>query len=347
MKQLCIVGAGPAGLAAAWALRDAPVTVTIIEKSRGVSGRATTRRRPHGRYDHGAQYFKVPDALHTLIHDTWSQEGLFAIDKPVWTFGADAAPTPSEPSRANTQHWCYTQGINQLGKHILAASEAELHTQTRVSALQHNTDDGKWSVLDDARRVLGRFDAVLITAPSPQAAEIVESSGMEMSLRDRLSHALRRGRYKAVISLMLGYQAGLSKDFPFYALVNEDKVHDVGWLAFEHCKPERVAAGEALILLQMSEAWSVAHFRVETETLIEKAVAYTNELLDLSLAAPDWHDIQRWRFALPDTLVDVTAMTPGMEKGLFFAGDSFVGGRVHRALTHGLEMADTLKDWLR
>ncbi|MDX1531103.1 MAG: NAD(P)-binding protein, partial [Rhodothermales bacterium] len=62
---LAIIGAGAAGLAAAFGLRDSGVAVTLFEKSRGVSGRAATRRRTADgqtwRYDHGAQYVKAPE----------------------------------------------------------------------------------------------------------------------------------------------------------------------------------------------------------------------------------------------------------------------------------------------
>ena len=60
MNKLAIIGAGPSGLAAAYALKDEPLEITMLEKSRGVSGRAATRRREGACYDHGANYFKTP-----------------------------------------------------------------------------------------------------------------------------------------------------------------------------------------------------------------------------------------------------------------------------------------------
>ncbi|MFQ3320556.1 MAG: renalase, partial [Natronomonas sp.] len=56
--ELAIVGAGAAGAAATYALRDTDVDVTVFEKSRGVCGRAATRRKHGCRYDHGANYVK-------------------------------------------------------------------------------------------------------------------------------------------------------------------------------------------------------------------------------------------------------------------------------------------------
>ena len=54
-KRLAIIGAGPAGLAAAWKLRDAgDIEITMFEKSQGVFGRAATRSRHGVRLDPGA-----------------------------------------------------------------------------------------------------------------------------------------------------------------------------------------------------------------------------------------------------------------------------------------------------
>ncbi len=54
--KVAIIGAGLAGLTAANILKDS-VEITIFEKSRGVSGRMSTRYADPYYFDHGAQYF--------------------------------------------------------------------------------------------------------------------------------------------------------------------------------------------------------------------------------------------------------------------------------------------------
>lgn len=57
MKQIAIVGAGTAGLAAAQRLRKPDLVITLFDKSRGLGGRMATRRIEDLQFDHGAQYF--------------------------------------------------------------------------------------------------------------------------------------------------------------------------------------------------------------------------------------------------------------------------------------------------
>jgi predicted NAD/FAD-dependent oxidoreductase len=81
--DVAIVGAGVARLTAAPALRDRGLRVLVLEKSRGLGGRAATRRRGEGRIDHGAQFFTARDARFRARVDTWLATG----DVLVWTRG--------------------------------------------------------------------------------------------------------------------------------------------------------------------------------------------------------------------------------------------------------------------
>lgn len=44
-REIRVVGAGMAGAGVAHSLREADADVTVLEKSRGVGGRAATRRK--------------------------------------------------------------------------------------------------------------------------------------------------------------------------------------------------------------------------------------------------------------------------------------------------------------
>jgi renalase len=57
-RTIAIIGAGISGLSVAYTLRTLKhLNVLLLEKSRGVSGRATTRRKDNFAFDHGANYF--------------------------------------------------------------------------------------------------------------------------------------------------------------------------------------------------------------------------------------------------------------------------------------------------
>jgi predicted NAD/FAD-dependent oxidoreductase len=84
-REVAVVGAGAAGAGAAYVLDDADATVTVFEKSRGVCGRAATRRREGCRYDHGANYIKSGDDRvdELLTEDLDAAAALASITVPV------------------------------------------------------------------------------------------------------------------------------------------------------------------------------------------------------------------------------------------------------------------------
>ena len=61
IKRVVIIGAGIAGLSCAQELKLHGISVDIFEKSRGPSGRMSTRRSEAWSADHGAQYFTARD----------------------------------------------------------------------------------------------------------------------------------------------------------------------------------------------------------------------------------------------------------------------------------------------
>ena len=65
-QPVAVIGAGLAGLSCAQALLQAGHTVHVFDKSRGPSGRMSTRRAEDQsgpwQCDHGAQYFTARDA---------------------------------------------------------------------------------------------------------------------------------------------------------------------------------------------------------------------------------------------------------------------------------------------
>ncbi len=78
MVRVGIVGAGAAAAAATAALDDAATEteITVLEKSRGLCGRAATRRRNGIVYDYGANYVKNDDErVVDLLTETLDTEG--------------------------------------------------------------------------------------------------------------------------------------------------------------------------------------------------------------------------------------------------------------------------------
>ena len=346
MPKLAIVGAGVAGCATAWALRAAGLEVVLFEKSRGVSGRAATRRRDGVAYDHGANYFKTENPrVAAVIHDELPTAELAQIEGDVWTFDGAGQISPGDPAQNASAKWTYRSGLNTLGKLLLGQTTARLHRQCRIARLDQHPDG--WHLFDTEDAALGRFDAVLLTPPAPQSLELLAASRIEGDLRDALEGGLEAATYRSQFSIILAYDRHIARPGAFFGLVNTDGAHDVAWLSFEHDKPGHVPEGQRIVVVQMAPAWTLAHYEDAPEDLVRAAAEYAGTLLGEDLRNPTWTDHQRWRYALPDAGADAEALTQGHAAGLFVAGDALAGkGRVEAALASGLEVADEIRERL-
>lgn len=346
MPRLAIVGAGPAGLAAAWALRDAPIQVVLFEKSRVVSGRAATRRRDGLVYDFGANYFKTDtDRLRALVHETLPTDDLVRIEAGVAAFDGRGKVVPGDPEHNAEPRWTYRTGIRTLGVHLAEAARAEVRRQTRVGRLVRDAD--AWRLADDGGRDLGAFDAVLLTPPAPQAADLLEHSRFDDAVRTVLVRALRGVPFRSQFAFVFGLAERVAAPEAAYALLNTDGAHPVAWLGFEHAKPGRVPEGASVLVAQMAPDWTRARYDHDPDELQREAFGLVRGLLGRPLPEPAWWDHQRWRYALPDAPLDGAALAGGASLGLFVAGDAVAGaGRVQRALDAGLDVAPRLAQYL-
>ena len=350
--RLCVVGAGLAGAGIADALREEPVSVTVLEKSRGVGGRAATRRRDGCHYDHGANYIKDSDERTRELLESLGNDGLADIDAPVWPFAADG--TISESERPEAHKWTWEAGITQLAKRLFGRTDADIRKETRVDTIQR--DAAGWSLTDTDGSTHGPFDAVVLTPPAPQTADLlrateitdsdahsdVDADGDADATLSAAAAAVDSVPYRTIRAVMLHYPFEI--DRPYYALVNDDHGHDIGWLARESCKPGHVPDGEELLVVQMAPDWSTETYDQPLDSIGEEVAQKVATLVDdARLESPDWSDDQGWRYALPDAGVDTAAVEPLASYGLYVAGDWVVGeGRAHKALWCGVNVGERL-----
>jgi predicted NAD/FAD-dependent oxidoreductase len=347
-RSVAIVGAGAAGAGAAYALRDATIDVTVFEKCPGAGGRATTRRTRGCAYDPGANYVtnadeRTAELLRGLNGDDDADDPdandpdanyLATVDGPVWTF--DESGTV-EPGDRDETKWTWREGIAALAERLLARTEATLVAETRIESIER-TEDG-WRLVDADERVSDPFDALLLTPPAPETAALLSATKWHDERLHPLREAVGAVPYRTIRSVILHYP--FEQERPYYALVNTDKAHEIGWLAREECKPGRVPDGESLLVVQMSPEWSEAHFDDPRSEIVPGVAETVADLVgDDRLREPDWTDDAGWRHALPDAAAARELIRSGESAGLYFAGDWVVGkGRVHEALWNGIETA--------
>jgi predicted NAD/FAD-dependent oxidoreductase len=328
-----------AGLAAAhWLRRERPdIEVLIFEKSRGVGGRTATRRVQGAVFDHGAQYIKVATPeIEQLLSEVLAHETLVDIGHPVWTFDSANHIHEGDSAQNAEPKWSYSDGITRLAKEL--ARNVTIQFGTRIQRFEH-TDAG-YKLYDQHDAVVSEADALLITAPGPQAHALVEQSRLPQASQQALLDELAKATYRRCLTLTLGYPPLLAER-PFYALVNTDKKHPISWLAYEHLKPGRPNTPHVLIA-QMAPQWSVAHWEDALPDLTQQIQRLVSELLAENLPEPLWSDRQGWRYALPDHGANSNALNSALP-GCYFAGDYTAGqGRVHLAIEQGWQVAERI-----
>lgn len=339
-SSIAIIGAGVSGLAAAHILRDAGYTVTLYEKSAAPGGRAATRQREGFIYDHGAQYIKHGKAESvTFILERFPSPELIDISKPVWTFDGAGTIHEGDPEQNAEPKWSYRYGLRTLPQ--LMASTLTIRYQTQITRVQQ-TSTG-WLLFTSDGTQVGDAAQLLITLPAQQAIDLLQTSELDNSLRTQIAMQLGQAHYNPLISVMLGYRPR-PRTRPYYALVNTDKAHQISWLAWEHEKaPERAPADAGLLIAQMEPGYSQQHRETNHDEIIRDVASRVSVLIEEPLLQPIFADIQYWRYALPSAKTDANALNAlTLPAGLAFCGDSFVGGRLHLALEHGISVARQL-----
>lgn len=345
--RIAIIGAGAAGLTAAWQLRKAPCTVQIFEKSRGYTGRAATRSHGVVRYDFGANYItRPPDRIRHLLTDILPSDALATIDPPVWTFDKDGTRQPGDPESNAALRWTYADGINTLGKLLVNEGDLSVVRATQIHHLARTR--GAWHLHTEQSEVHGPFDAVLCTPPAPQTTDILQRSMVQGDAAadhhiQASIQALQEATYAPQFAYVFGLAAPLQRSESFHALLNIDRAHPIAWMSIEDDKPGRVPAGQSVVVVQMSPNWTGARVDEDPATYTATVHKLAADVLGQPLQPLAWTDAHRWRYALPTNAAPDAPLDAAEDVGLFFAGDYRIGkGRVAQAMDSGWMQAERM-----
>ena len=275
-----IIGAGIAGLVCADRLRREGVSVTILEKSRGVGGRSATRHLDETSCDHGAQYFTVSDPLFAErvaqwkdkgVVDTW-QGRIVAIDSGV-----------IRDLNETKERLVGTPGMNSIGKHL--AQNLDVRNNTQIKRIERSNK--KWQVFDDAGQTYGPFDVLISTAPSIQTRQLFTEWSPQFD--DQLASV----EMLPCWSVILSFSTRLPIDFDG-AFVNGSPL---SWIARNNSKPGR--GPSECWLLHGSAEWSAAHVERDPEEAGKTLIDEFWNLFGGELLHPSSVTTHRWRYSRP------------------------------------------------
>lgn len=335
-----VIGAGAASAAATHVLDETVdnAEITVLEKSGGLCGRAATRRHDGRYYDYGANYVKDDDdRVVELLTETLDDDGLVAIDDPIYVFDEDGSVSEG---RETDRKWSYEDGLTQIAKRLFGGTDATIHRRTEVETISREGE--QWKLTDTNGDGYGPFDVLLCNPPAPQTETLLRDAEWDSEIRDHLVDAVADVEYRTIWTAVLGYEFEL--DVPYYALINTDKEHEIGWISREECKGGHIPDGESVLIVQANQEWSIEHYDDPPEDNVDALTEMTAEIIgEDSLREPAWTDHQGWRLALPESGVASGPLDSAESEGLYCLGDWVPGeARLHVALRNGLDTGERL-----
>jgi len=320
-----VVGAGIAGLTAARELRAAGLAVAVLEKSRGLGGRAATRRIEGVRVDHGAQFLTVRDPRFQRAVAGWLADGTvvpWADGVATWS-AADGWHHPDP--RAHPRYAC-PAGMSALGQRL--AEGLEVVREARATAVRRS--GAGWTV-DIEGGGARHAPRLLVTAPVPQALALL--AGVPGADRPDL----RAVAYAPCFAVVAGYEGVEAPDWPGVRLSGHP---DLAWVG--HDSQKRAQPRGPVLVLHATPAFSRDRADAPPAATVAALLRAATDVVPWA-DRPLWSDHQRWRYALPERPHLAPALDLG--DGLVLAGDAFGGegaGRIEGAYLSGLAAAGLL-----
>jgi renalase len=333
-SDVLVVGAGLAGLAAAQDLATLGHQVVIADTSRGISGRAATRRLEvpsleagsHAtsvlKVDHGAQFFTVRSERLRQLLPALQQRGLVRE----WTRGFPLLSKRGLTSRApgNPRYVC-PAGMASLGQAFLEPTVvvATDETITGVWPSRHG-----WSAVSDSGRMF-HSRALVINVPAPQALPLVRGH-----LKPAAIEAIESVVYAPCWAAMIPLDS--YPDVPWVGVEIEHPL--LAWAALDHTR--RPAGAPPVLVLHAAGAWSRAHLEASAETVLAEMLAAARGLLGSWVLRHHTATAHRWRYAQPVIQHPETTIAEG---SLVLCGDWCGQGRIEGAIESGWAAASHLK----
>jgi predicted NAD/FAD-dependent oxidoreductase len=316
--RIAVIGAGVSGLSAARVLHAQGHQVRVFEKSRGLGGRAATRRGDGVSFDHGAQYFTARDPIfRTEVHD-WCGRG--AVGRwPARIGRFSSGRIQSSPDEQ--QRFVAIPGMSSLGGHL--GTDLDIRRQVRVAPPER--DGGRWVLCSDAGEQLGVFDILIVSAPAPQAYELLVSAA------PRFAERAAAVEYTPTWAVMLSFaDAG---DLNYDGLFFDDGI--LRWAARNDSKPGRT--GNTWVL-HATPDWSAANLEATSAEAIADLSAAFCAATGMSRSKIRAGSAHRWLYSLVPSPLDVGALWDA-ERQLGVCGDWCNGARIEGAYLSGHTVA--------
>ena len=304
--DIAILGAGISGLVCARAISAKGHRAVVLEKSRSLGGRCSSRKFGEHVVDTGVQYFTLRDPGVRGEVEKLVGEQLRKIEAPILVGG--------EIYRKGEERFYLAKGNNRFGS--LLADGVEVRKEVEVKEVL--AVGKKWRVEGEL------YDGVVSSAPWPQSAALFGMVGSQVAFEPNLT---------ACLEYLIPW------DGSKYATLDSTGHEPLAWVGCENAKEGRIQSGKSVYVIQASTAYSQEYLEKDPA----EWVSDLSERLEKSWGlSPDKRGAtfgHRWRYARrgrgaqhPSALAD----------GLYLCGDSVTDSRVESVWKSGIEVAEKL-----
>ena len=324
-----------AGSRCAFNLVKAGLDVLVLDKSRGVGGRMSTRRIVvEGQEviaDHGTQYITAKgDRFRRFVEQQLKLGTMVEWTRRIHVLDESGLHEGGYDDRA--PRYCCPRGMTAVVKGMCQSLNVEL--QTRVTAVRAS-EEGWQAIADDDRSFWAR--SLAIALPAPQILQL---------LGDWLYAPLSSARYLPCIAVMAGY--GMDVPAPTWKGVTCLEDEQVAWVSLDSSKRQEESPPVVVVhsMAQFAESYLESdrdELRAAGRLLLERAA----ERLGSWLAEPEWMQVHRWTYSLPEETVGMASLGMMLPVGdrslpLVCAGDWCAGAKVEGAFISGEDAASRI-----
>ncbi|WP_009632936.1 NAD(P)/FAD-dependent oxidoreductase [Synechocystis sp. PCC 7509] len=331
MFDVAIVGAGISGLICAQQLRQAGYRVVLMEKSRGLGGRVTTRRLQDTCADRGLSYLTPNGELTTRFVELLKSQDIVTV----WTdtrheFKADFGlkTVKGEPL------YIAPNGMSAIARFL--AKDLEVQLSRRVVGL--NLFNDCWHLQFESSNTEVIAKAVVMAIPAPQALVLIESFAAP-----RVLDSLRKVEFSACISAIARYPT--NTPLPSWRSLTVLDDDTLAWIGNDSSK----RLGNTLPIFVFHSSAKFAQTYIDTEDLqpVGQLLLAKAAKLFPELANFDWLQCDRWRYAFPTVSLADHCLDARTPQPLFFCGDWCGGINLESAMRSGLAAAEQINQVLQ
>jgi predicted NAD/FAD-dependent oxidoreductase len=321
-SEILIIGAGISGLLAGKILSQAGIEVKILEKSRGVGGRMSTRRFHKGIFDHGAQFFTSRNQEFRQWIEKWKDAG--AVES--W-FGNQSAGRQLSTFENHTR-FIGVNGMTSVPKQL--AKELGVHTGTLIKAI--SMAENYWiAESDNGDRYSA--SAMILSAPIPQSLKLLEAGDVTIPMEE--AKTLLSIEYDPCIAGLILLENASKIPPPGGMKFREGQIQWLGDNTQKGISPEATA-----VTVHASADFSRKNFDKAEAEIADLLIAEASPWLGSKVL--DWQ-IHKWRYSKPGITFPAQYFETTALDGLYMIGDGFGGAKVEGAALSGMKLAAHLQ----